>query len=83
MKLCPQPNKWNDIYTEQLKIWEKSEKVSNKPPTPLILSGWHASDDFQKKQRWEDTIKWCEENDCMYLLEDLKDEDFYTVKEMS
>ena len=38
-------------------------------PIPLILAGWVYSNDKQKEQRWDETIKWAEGNGLLWIIE--------------
>jgi len=50
-------------------------------PKPLILNGWVYSNDIEKKNRWEKTVKWAESNGCQDLVVCIPDSDFYFVDE--
>ncbi|MBN1900622.1 hypothetical protein JW926_04765 [Candidatus Sumerlaeota bacterium] len=50
------------------------------PPIPLILAAWTATNDLEKKQRWEETIAWAETNGCSHLVSCIPDQDFYFVE---
>ena len=41
---------------------------TEKPPVPLILAGWNFSEDWQKKDRWLEIIKWANDNGCSDLI---------------
>ena len=52
--ICPMPRLWNAIYQiskkeyiKKYQIWDKEEEFHQ--CVPLILAGWWASDDLQKK----------------------------------
>lgn len=47
----------------------------------MILGSW-ACDDVYKMQRWEEMIAWARNNGCPELIE-IRDEDFYYVKELT
>jgi hypothetical protein len=82
--ISPLPNKWHKIYQELLKYWEQNlVDQSCKPPIALVLSGWTFTNDFDKKQRWDETIKWAETNGCLHLLNDVNESEKYYVKEQS
>ena len=82
--ISPLPNKWHDLYQKILNFWENTlfEKCQ-KPPTALVLSGWTFSNDFDKKQRWEETLQWATENGALNLLIDIAESEKYYVEEMS
>jgi hypothetical protein len=84
--ICPNPDVWNRIFKMLIKEYEEKTGIklqgnvvsirnSGGPPTPLILGGWDSSD-YDKKRRWQDTIKWAEDNDLLYLV-NIKEEDKY------
>lgn len=81
--VCPKPDAWNRVYEALLKVWESSGQKIPKPPIPLILGGWWASSDLQKHNRWENTIKWAENNKCIELIPELTEEERYEVDEMT
>ena len=54
---CPLPIKWNEIYKLILK-----NNIENKPPIPLILNGWVYSNDYEKEDRWKNTVEWLMNN---------------------
>ena len=48
------------------------------PPTPLILNGWAFSTDENKKNRWEETIKWAHINNLEDIILNVDEKDkFY------
>jgi hypothetical protein len=70
---CPLPIKWNEIY----KIISK-ENIENKPPIPLILNGWVYTNDYEKENRWKNTVEWIMYNyNEESILPLLKDEEKY------
>ena len=81
--VCPQPLIWNDTHKKLSEFYSKNkERISNPPPIPLILNGWIYSTDYQKKLRWEETIKWAQINDCGYLIPALRGSERYMVNEI-
>ncbi len=76
--ICPIPKKWHEIHQLLSNHWEKNSGLQNKkPPTPIILAGWNFSDDWQKKERWLETIKWVKENQCEHLIPELAQDEKY------
>jgi hypothetical protein len=59
-RVCPQPIKWNDLYS--LLPNRRQVGAGFEPAAPLILAGWWASDDQQKKERLADHLKWAEKH---------------------
>ena len=55
-RVCPKPNKWNDLYNllprRQLKTggWE--------PSLPLILAAWHDTPNLSKSLRLQEHLEW-------------------------
>lgn len=59
--VCPVPIAWARMHRRLLKAWERNgDGTMPRPPVPLILSGWWHSSDFEKQQRWRDTLAWAE-----------------------
>ena len=70
---------WNDVYKELTRFAETHDCKDTLPPKPLILAGWAYSNDIEKKNRWEETVKWAENNGCQELVGGIRDEEFYFV----
>ncbi len=83
MVICPNPHKWHEIFQTLDCAWKKSGEIGSPPPTPLILAGWAYSNDLEKKDRWEETIRWARNQKLDYLLNNLTDEDMYSVDNQS
>ena len=82
IKICPNPIPWSNVFKKLSKFADDNENLSE-PPVPLILNGWVFSNDFQKKERWEQTVSWAKNAGCQELTDFLTTEDFYFVKELS
>lgn len=81
--VCPQPLRWNEIYSDLLAYYKFNlQKITEEPPILLNLSGWHFSDDFEKKRRWEDMVAWANKYDCSNLIQ-LEENEKYLVTELS
>jgi hypothetical protein len=78
--ICPLPQTWNEIYQALLRACESSGAKVAHPPVPLILNGWVFSSDWEKKLRWDETIKWAKENGLTHLIPVLTEEDKYQVE---
>jgi len=76
IKVCPNPIPWNNIFKKLSKFANDHENLS-KPPVPLILSGWWATSDQCKKDRWEETVYWAKISGCPEITDALAEEDFY------
>jgi len=79
IKICPQPNIWAKVHRKLDALASKNGWAE--PPVPLILAGWGFSSDEEKKQRWADTVDWCELNGCSDLILIPSDADWYMVFE--
>ena len=55
-RVCPKPAHWDAIW----KLLPNRRRVEGgwEPPLPLILGGWWASSDEDKRQRIECHIRW-------------------------
>ena len=77
--ICPIPKKWHEIHQILYKNWGKiSTEGNEKPPVPLILSGWAFTDDSEKKQRWIETLRWANKLGFYQLIPKLTLEEKYT-----
>lgn len=80
--VCPKPDHWHNVY-QALKRHAQSHRCRPaNPPTLLILAGWALTDDYTKMDRWAETVQWAENNECLHLLEHLKEEDFYITERL-
>lgn len=78
--VCPKPKIQHQVHLKLLKHYNKNRKtITQRPPTPLILNGWIYSTDYQKKLRWEETLKWAKTYGCDNLIPIIKDADKYEV----
>lgn len=76
--IAPHPNIWHKIHLCLTDYWQNAlRRAPSKPPIPLILNGWVFSSDFEKKNRWNETLQWAEMNNCMHLIPDLSEEEKY------
>jgi hypothetical protein len=76
-RVCPKPILWSMIFQELSRHASSNACVPELPPKPLILAGWTYSNDFEKAQRWEETVSWANSNGCAKLVDQLKQEDYY------
>jgi len=81
--VSPQPNTWYAIYQRLKSHWDTEINLGDAPPMALVLSGWTMSSDFEKQDRWTMTLRWAEQNNCMHLIPDLKEDEKYYVSELS
>lgn len=80
--ICPKPQVWNEIYNKLMQYYEENIGKIKKPPVPLILNGWVFSSDYEKKMRWQETIEWAKENNCIKLIPEIEERDKYIVETM-
>lgn len=79
MLVCPKPAVWAAAH-QRLKEYARKRRCSPpSPPKPLILAGWHFTNDIDKRRRWDETVTWATDNGCRELIIDLSDLDFYFV----
>ena len=81
--VSPQPNTWYSIYLILKSHWEKEIRTTMPPPVALVLGSWIMSNDFEKQERWNMTLRWAEHNNCTHLIPVLKGEEKYLVSELS
>lgn len=67
-RICPAPMRWNEVFRRLLRYADAHTCTPARPPTPLILSGWWASNDMEKMRRWEETVCWATVNGCTTLI---------------
>lgn len=73
---------WSNIYECLLKTWNDCEKSGPPPPKPLILNGWFFSNDFEKAERWNNTIEWIKRYGTDKLIPKLTEDQMYSVEQM-
>jgi len=81
IRVCPKPEIWSEIYLKLSKIAKNDEAIPI-PPIALILAGWNFSDDFEKKNRWDQTLEWIKKYGGYELIIQLTEEDFYCVDQL-
>lgn len=78
-RICPQPMKWNELYSLL-----KDEVGKNKLSPPLLLAGWNFSNDYQKKDRFQQHLQLIKEENltaAMAFLEELNEKEWYHNEE--
>ena len=83
IRVCPEPNLWYEIYLSLEKYAEANVCIPEHPPRALVLSSWTFSNDLDRKVRWEETLLWASDNNCLDLIEGIPDSEFYEVEELS
>lgn len=76
--ICPLPAPWEKAYQRLVQF--SSDNDLAPPQRPLVLSGWHFSDDIDKQERWQHHLQWASDNGCEELLSYLPEADFYTAQ---
>ncbi|MDY6830288.1 MAG: hypothetical protein SWC96_00340 [Thermodesulfobacteriota bacterium] len=82
-RVCPQPQKWQQLY-EMLP--QKQRKGAGwEPPLPLILAAWHDTTAILKKLRLREHIEWAETHGCLdevvSFLERLSEDEWHHIGE--
>ena len=59
-RICPIPHKWNELW----KLLPNRTRVGSgwEPPLPLILAAWNFTEDYEKRARLVEHIKWAEKH---------------------
>lgn len=81
--VSPQPNTWYKTWLDLKTKWEHDKLTCPPPPVALVLSGWTMSNDYDKQERWRQTLKWADSNNLRHFIPELKDEEKYFVEELS
>ena len=82
--ISPIPRILHEIHNKLDRFWmSELNQEGDPPPKPLILGGWNFSNDYDKKNRWDQTVTWAKENNCTHLLPDLEVDHKYFVNELS
>lgn len=76
-RICPNPTPWHEVFEQLTKYAQSHPCTPSSPPKPLILAGWAYSNDIEKMQRWEETLKWAAKNGCANLVSGISNSDFY------
>jgi len=80
-RICPNPSTWNEIFKKLTMHSKANQCKPPEPPKPLILAGWAYSNDIEKMHRWENTMQWANNNDCIELISSIPEDQFYCVEE--
>lgn len=82
-RVCPQPNKWNELY--ELLPNKRRQGSTWVPPLPLILAAWWDTPAMLKMLRLREHIEWASEQGALgaiyEFLASLKEEDWHHVGE--
>jgi hypothetical protein len=82
-RICPQPQKWNELY-EMLP--NKKRKGSGfEPSLPLILAAWRDTPAMMKMLRLKEHIEWASTHDCLseihQFLANLRENEWHHIGE--
>jgi len=81
-RVCPQPQKWNELY----ELLPNKQRKGNgwEPSLPLILAAWEEPA-LSKMLRLREHIEWASEHGCLdaiyVFLMNLKEEEWYHIGE--
>jgi hypothetical protein len=76
--ISPIPKVWHEIHVTLERYWKNElESKGERPPIPLILSGWNFASDIEKSTRWRATVMWAAKSNCAHLIKELNDEEKY------
>jgi len=78
--ISPQPNTWYKIWLDLKAKWEQEKMTCSPPPVALVLSGWTMSNDYDKQERWQQTLRWADRNQMTELIPELQDDEKYFVE---
>ncbi len=82
-RVCPQPQKWNDLY----ELLPNKRRKGNgwEPPLPIILAAWWDAPAITKMLRLREHIEWAYEQGCLdtvhAFLVNLKEEEWHHIGE--
>lgn len=81
-RVCPNPIPWSAVYQRLLHVG-KTRPDLPKPPVALVLNGWVFSNDSEKMERWQETLRWAEKAGCESITSCLSEDDFYHTEEVT
>jgi hypothetical protein len=78
-RVCPLPQKWNDLYN--LLPNTRRKDGGSIPSAPLILAAWHYASNRQKMLRLKEHIEWADQHRDLKKISkfiySLNEEDWY------
>ncbi|HEX4078635.1 MAG TPA: hypothetical protein VHX61_07160 [Rhizomicrobium sp.] len=80
--VCPQSGYWAALHQRLTKAADGNSNIPS-PPVPLILAGWAYTNDLEKQSRWRETLIWAERYGLSEMLQDIPDEQMYSVRKLS
>jgi hypothetical protein len=81
VKVCPNPKSWHEIHERLLAAWTE-RSIGERPPMPLILNGWAATNDVEKLARWQETVEWAKKHNLEELVS-MAGKEWYSVESPS
>lgn len=82
-RVCPQPQKWNELY--ELLPNKKRKGGGWEPPLPLILAAWWNTPAMSKMLRLREHIEWASAHGVLgavhNFLANLKEEEWHHIDE--
>jgi len=82
-RVCPQPQKWNELY--KLLPNKRRKGGGWEPPLPLILAAWWDTPAMPKMLRLREHIEWAYEQGCLdavyEFMKNLKEEEWFHIGE--
>lgn len=82
IRVSPNPLPWNSVYQRLCEV-AQSRPGLPKPPIPLILNGWVYSNDAEKMNRWNDTVRWAKDAQCDEIVATVPEDEFYYTEEVT
>lgn len=83
-RICPQPNRWSELW--ELLPKKKRKGAGRNPPAPLILAAWWDTPPLPKILRLREHIEYAAENGALDEVETflmgLSDADWATLDDM-
>ena len=75
-RICPNPDAWLEVHN---KIRQRAKDLGIRliPPGGLAFNGWAHTTNRQKKARWDETVRWCQQHNSMDLISSMRDEDYH------
>ncbi len=79
--ICPVEFKWMEIHKRLCDHAVASGRVGMpEPPLALVMALWKRTTENEKMVRWQETIKWARQYDCLHLIPELKDAEAYAIR---
>ena len=76
-QICPRFIIWRRIFAILDDAWRKSGNKDAPPPNVFNFQGWTKSNNEKKKELWEETLSWAEQNGFKELIPELYEDDMF------